>query len=160
MDEARRPQAARRQAEEEWLKRFLIADEAESRRLHQELNEISYREIVDRVLPRKARAVTSAKSLDVLPEQAHAPRPARISHRRRSWESRTRRFSFTLRASWKGPATVRPRGRRGTRGRADRLAAANDMTPYLSPDDLAVMPRLRRTEANGLRLSMLRRCDS
>ena len=60
VDEARRVKA-RKLAEEEWVKRFLIADEAESRKLHQELNEINYRQIVDKALPR-VRAVTSPRA--------------------------------------------------------------------------------------------------
>jgi RNA polymerase sigma factor (sigma-70 family) len=60
VDEARRVKA-RRQAEDEWIKRFLVADETESRKLHEELNEINYREIIDRALPR-VRAVTSTRA--------------------------------------------------------------------------------------------------
>ena len=73
VDEARRVKA-RRQAEEEWVKRFLIADEAESRKLHQELNEINYRQIVDRALPR-VRAVTSTRAWTCFEQRLLHDRP-------------------------------------------------------------------------------------
>jgi RNA polymerase sigma factor (sigma-70 family) len=73
VDEARRLKA-RRQAEEEWVKRFLIADEAESRKLHQELNEINYREIVDRALPR-VQAVTSTRAWTCFEQRLLLDRP-------------------------------------------------------------------------------------
>ena len=96
VDEARRVKA-RRQAEEEWVKRFLVADEAESRKLHQELNEINYREIVDRAsAPRPGGNIHA--SLDLL-RAAIAPGPARDPPSPPSWESRTRRFSSTPRVS-------------------------------------------------------------
>ena len=73
VDEARRVKA-RQQAEEEWVKRFLIADEAESRKLHQELNEINYRAIVDRALPR-VRAVTSERAWTCFEQRLLRDRP-------------------------------------------------------------------------------------
>jgi RNA polymerase sigma factor (sigma-70 family) len=73
VDEARRVKA-RRQAEEEWIKQFLVVDEAESRKLHQELNEINYREIIDRALPR-VRAVTSARAWACFEQRTLLDRP-------------------------------------------------------------------------------------
>jgi RNA polymerase sigma-70 factor, ECF subfamily len=73
VDEARRMKA-RKQAEEQWVKRFLIADEAESRKLHEELNEINYREIINRALPR-VRAVTSAKAWTCFEQRLVHDRP-------------------------------------------------------------------------------------
>lgn len=73
VDEARRVKA-RQQAEEEWVKRFLIADEAESRKFHQELNEINYREIVDKALPR-VRAVTSERAWTCFEQRLLRDRP-------------------------------------------------------------------------------------
>ena len=76
VDEARRVKA-RRLAEDEWVKRFLIADEAESRKLHQELNEINYRQIVDTALPR-VRAVTSARVWTCFEQRMLLDRPGSV----------------------------------------------------------------------------------
>jgi RNA polymerase sigma-70 factor (ECF subfamily) len=57
VDQARRAKAGRR-AEEEWVQRFQREDEAESRKVHEELNEINDRQVLERVLPR-VRSVTS-----------------------------------------------------------------------------------------------------
>ena len=76
VDEARRVKA-RRQAEEEWVKRFLIADEAESRKVHQELNEINYRQIIDRALPR-VRAVTSTRAWTCFEQRLLLDRPGSV----------------------------------------------------------------------------------
>lgn len=57
VDQARRVKT-RQQAEEEWVKRFLSADEAESQKVYQELNEINYQQILERALPR-VQSVTS-----------------------------------------------------------------------------------------------------
>ncbi len=76
VDEARRVKA-RRQAEEVWVKRFLIADEAESRKLHEELNEINYRQIVDRALPR-VRSVTSTRDWTCFEQRMLLDRPGSV----------------------------------------------------------------------------------
>jgi RNA polymerase sigma factor (sigma-70 family) len=73
VDEARRVKT-RRHAEEEWIKRFLVADEAESRKVQEELNEINYREIIDRALPR-VRAVTSARAWACFEQRLLRDRP-------------------------------------------------------------------------------------
>jgi RNA polymerase sigma factor (sigma-70 family) len=73
VDEARRVKS-RRLAEEEWVKRFLIADEAESRKVYRELNEINYREIVDRALPR-VRSVTSPQAWTCFEQRLLFDRP-------------------------------------------------------------------------------------
>ena len=73
VDEARRVKA-RRHAEEEWVKRFLVADEAESRKVHQELNEINYREIIDRALPR-VKSVTSIRAWTCFEQRMLFDRP-------------------------------------------------------------------------------------
>ena len=106
------------------MKRFLVADEAESRKLHQELNEINYRQIIDRALPR-VRAVTSTQSLDLL-RTAIAPRPARIGHRRRAGDFGQGGFRLRF-ACLEGRSTAVRRYRRGTRRRAHGLAATSEM---------------------------------
>lgn len=73
IDEARRVKA-RRQAEEEWINRFLVSDEAESRKLHEELNEINYREIIDKALPR-VRSVTSKQAWTCFEQRLLRDRP-------------------------------------------------------------------------------------
>jgi RNA polymerase sigma-70 factor (ECF subfamily) len=60
VDRARRAKA-QRQAEEEWVKRFQRDDEAESQKLHQELNEINHQQILERAMPR-VRSVTSSRA--------------------------------------------------------------------------------------------------
>jgi RNA polymerase sigma factor (sigma-70 family) len=57
VDQARRVKA-QRQAEEQWVKRFHEASEAESRKVQDELNEINQQQILKRVLPR-VRSSTS-----------------------------------------------------------------------------------------------------
>ena len=51
VDHARRVKA-RRQAEEQWVKRFYESSEAESRKLQDELNEINQEQVLKRALPR------------------------------------------------------------------------------------------------------------
>ena len=58
VDQARRVKA-RRQAEEEWVKRFHESSDAESRRVQDELNEINQQQILKQALP-WVRAVTGA----------------------------------------------------------------------------------------------------
>jgi RNA polymerase sigma factor (sigma-70 family) len=57
VDQARRLKA-RQQAEEEWVKRFQQTDLGESQKVHRELNEINYEQILERAVP-MVRAVTS-----------------------------------------------------------------------------------------------------
>jgi RNA polymerase sigma-70 factor (ECF subfamily) len=60
VDEARRVKV-RRQAEEEWVKRFHESSEAESKRLQDELNEINQEQVLKRALPR-VHAATSRQA--------------------------------------------------------------------------------------------------
>jgi len=76
VDQARRVKA-RRQAEEGWVVRFQSADEAESRKLHQELNEINHQQILQRALPR-VRAVTSSKAWTCFEERLLRDRPGAV----------------------------------------------------------------------------------
>jgi RNA polymerase sigma-70 factor (ECF subfamily) len=73
VDQARRVKA-RRQAEEEWVKRFQSDDEAESRKLHEELNEINHQQILETAMPR-VRAVTSAQAWKCFEERFLRDRP-------------------------------------------------------------------------------------
>jgi RNA polymerase sigma-70 factor, ECF subfamily len=59
VDEARRFKT-RRQAEEEWVKRFHESSEAESRKVQDELNEINQQQILNQALPR-VHSVTSRR---------------------------------------------------------------------------------------------------
>ena len=76
VDQARRVKV-RRQAEEEWVKRFQSADEAESRKLHQELNEINHQQILERALPR-VRSVTSSTAWTCFEQRLLRDRPGSV----------------------------------------------------------------------------------
>jgi RNA polymerase sigma factor (sigma-70 family) len=96
VDEARRVKA-RKLAEEEWVKRFLIADEAESRKLHQARSRCNVPE-----------------SLGLL-RTADAPQPAGVRYRRRAANLGQGGFRLCIACPESRPPTVhRDRGR--TRG--------------------------------------------
>ena len=76
VDQARRIKV-RRQAEEEWVKRFQSGDEAESRKLHQELNEINHQQILERALPH-VRSVTSSTAWTCFEERLLRDRPGAV----------------------------------------------------------------------------------
>jgi len=73
VDQARRVKAGRR-AEEAWVERFQREDEAESRKVHQELNEINDRQILERALPR-VRSVTSSTAWTCFEQRLLRDRP-------------------------------------------------------------------------------------
>ncbi len=73
VDQARRFKALRH-AEEEWVKRFQSADPAESQKVHQELNEINYQQILERALPR-VQAVTSPTAWTCFEQRLLRDRP-------------------------------------------------------------------------------------
>src|SRR5262249_50190578 len=73
VDQARKHKA-QRQAEEEWVKRFHDSNEAESLRLHDELNEINQQQILKRVLV-QVRSVTSPTAWTCFEERLLRDRP-------------------------------------------------------------------------------------
>jgi RNA polymerase sigma factor (sigma-70 family) len=73
VDQARRVKA-RRQAEEQWVKRFQKDDESESRKLHEELNEINHQQILEMALPR-VRPLMSARAWRCFEERCLRDRP-------------------------------------------------------------------------------------
>jgi RNA polymerase sigma factor (sigma-70 family) len=73
VDQARRVKV-RRQAEEQWVKRFHDASETESRKVQDELNEINRQQILKRVLPR-VRSATSPTAWTCFEERLLKDRP-------------------------------------------------------------------------------------
>jgi RNA polymerase sigma-70 factor (ECF subfamily) len=73
VDQARRAKSARR-AEEGWVERFQREDEAESRKVHEELNQINDRQILERALPR-VRSVTSSTAWSCFEQRLLRDRP-------------------------------------------------------------------------------------
>jgi RNA polymerase sigma factor (sigma-70 family) len=76
VDQARRVKA-RRQAEEHWVKRFQRDDEAESRKLHEELNEINQQQILEIAMPR-VRALMSSRAWKCFEERCLRDRPGAV----------------------------------------------------------------------------------
>jgi RNA polymerase sigma-70 factor (ECF subfamily) len=76
VDEARRVKA-RRQAEGEWVKRFQAANEAESRKVQEELNEINLHQILKRALPR-VQAATSPTAWACFEQRVLRDRPSSV----------------------------------------------------------------------------------
>jgi len=76
VDQARRVKV-RRQAEEEWVKRFQAADEGESQKVQQELNEINRQQFLERALPR-VRAVTSPRAWTCFEQRLLRDRPGSV----------------------------------------------------------------------------------
>ena len=76
VDQARRVKV-RRRAEEEWARRFQNADEAESRKVQQELNQINHQQILARVLPR-VRSATSSTTWTCFEQRVLRNRPASV----------------------------------------------------------------------------------
>ena len=68
---------ARRQAEEQWVKRFQRDDEAESRKLHEELNEINHQQILEMAMPR-VRALMSTRAWKCFEERCLRDRPGAV----------------------------------------------------------------------------------
>jgi RNA polymerase sigma-70 factor, ECF subfamily len=73
VDQARRVKV-RRQAEEEWVKRFHESSEAESRKLQDELNEINQQQILRQALPR-VHSETSATAWTCFEQRLLQDRP-------------------------------------------------------------------------------------
>ena len=73
VDHARRAKV-RVQAEEQWVKRFYEANESESRKVQDELNEINRQQILKRVLPR-VRSATSQTAWTCFEERLLKDRP-------------------------------------------------------------------------------------
>jgi len=76
VDQARRVKA-RRQAEEEWVQRFQSANEAESLKVHHELNEINHQQVLARALPR-VRSVTSSTAWTCFEQRLLRDRPGTV----------------------------------------------------------------------------------
>jgi RNA polymerase sigma factor (sigma-70 family) len=76
VDQARRLKA-RHHAEEEWVKRFQRTDEAESRKLQEELNEINHQQILERAVP-LVRAVTSSTAWRCFEQRFLRDRPGSV----------------------------------------------------------------------------------
>jgi len=76
VDQARRVKV-RRQAEEEWVQRFQSADEAESLKVHHELNEINHQQILARALPR-VRSETSSTAWTCFEQRLLRDRPGSV----------------------------------------------------------------------------------
>jgi RNA polymerase sigma factor (sigma-70 family) len=76
VDQARRVKA-RRQAEEEWVKRFQRDDEAESQKLHVELNEFNHQQILELAMPR-VRSMTSSRAWKCFEERCLRDRPGAV----------------------------------------------------------------------------------
>jgi RNA polymerase sigma factor (sigma-70 family) len=74
VDGARRIKV-RRRAEEEWVNRFLVADETESRQLHRELEEINRQQILEKVLP-LVQSVTTSTAWSCFEQRVLRGRPA------------------------------------------------------------------------------------
>jgi hypothetical protein len=73
VDRARRVKAGQR-ALEAWVERFQQEDEAESRKVHEELNEINEQQILARALPR-VRSVTSSTAWTCFEQRLLRDRP-------------------------------------------------------------------------------------
>jgi RNA polymerase sigma-70 factor (ECF subfamily) len=73
VDQARRFKV-RREAEEQWVKRFHEGSESEGRKVQEELNEINRQQILKRILPR-VRAATSATAWKCFEERLLKDRP-------------------------------------------------------------------------------------
>ncbi|MFI5459514.1 MAG: RNA polymerase sigma factor [Isosphaerales bacterium] len=76
VDQARRVKA-RRQAEEEWVQRFQSANEAESLKVHHELNEINHQQVLARALPR-VQSVTSSTAWTCFEQRLLRDRPGTV----------------------------------------------------------------------------------
>ena len=76
VDQARRVNV-RRRAEEEWARRFQNADEAESRKVQQELNQINHQQILARALPR-VRSATSSTAWTCFEQRVLRNRPGSV----------------------------------------------------------------------------------
>jgi RNA polymerase sigma factor (sigma-70 family) len=74
--QARRVKVCRR-AEEEWARRFQNADEAESRKVQQELDEINHQQILVRALPR-VRSATSSTAWACFEQRVLRNRPGSV----------------------------------------------------------------------------------
>jgi RNA polymerase sigma factor (sigma-70 family) len=74
VDGARRIKV-RRQAEEEWVKRFLVADETESRQMQRELEEINHQQILEKVLP-LVQSASSSTAWSCFEQRVLRGRPA------------------------------------------------------------------------------------
>jgi RNA polymerase sigma factor (sigma-70 family) len=73
VDQARRIKS-RRRAEENWIERFHNADEAESQKVQQELNEINQQQILERAMSR-VRSETSTKAWTCFEQRLLRDRP-------------------------------------------------------------------------------------
>jgi hypothetical protein len=111
VDQARRVNV-RRRAEEEWARRFQNADEAESRKVQQELNQINHQQIGQGLAAGPVGNLFN--SLDLL-RAARAPQSTRLGHRRRAGYLGQYRLRLRLSCLESGAKAVR-RSRGGTGG--------------------------------------------